>query len=46
VVKQAAPWLLGIGLLLWVGVFAYRKIKPNSSDLAAVPAPEKTKRRK
>lgn len=24
-VKQAAPWLLGIGVLLWAGVFIFRK---------------------
>lgn len=46
VVKQAAPWLLGIGLLLWVGVFTYRKVKQRRDALANVPVTAEAKRRK
>lgn len=35
-VKQAAPWLLGLGVLLWAGVFTYRKYMQRRESLAAV----------
>ncbi len=45
-VKQAAPWLLGFGVLLWAGIFAYQKTKQRSGNLATLPVTIETKRRK
>lgn len=35
-VKQVAPWLLGIGLVLWAGVFTYRKLVQRRENLASL----------
>lgn len=43
-VKQAAPWLLGLGVLLWAGVFTYRKYMQRRENLTALPVTIKTKR--
>jgi membrane protein DedA with SNARE-associated domain len=46
VVTQALPWLLGMGVLLWVSVFTYRKIVKRREKLAALPVNIETKRGK
>jgi len=33
-VKTAAPWLLGLGLLLWGGIFFYRKMECRRVNIA------------
>lgn len=45
-VKGAAPWLFGAGLLLWAGVFTYRKLGQRRKNIAALPVTGKTYRGK
>ncbi len=40
-VKVAAPWLFGGGLLLWVSVFTYRRLMQRRKKVAALPVSEK-----
>jgi membrane protein DedA with SNARE-associated domain len=46
VVKKAAPWLVGLGLLSWVCFFTFRKITKRREHLAAIPVANQTKRGK
>lgn len=41
-VKGAAPWLIGISLLLWVGVLAYRKYLERRALLISLPVTDDT----
>jgi len=45
-VKNAVPWLIGAGFLLWVGIFSYRKIKQRWKNNSALLVTEKTNRGK
>jgi len=45
-VKGAAPWLLGGGVLLWAGVLTNRKFEKHRKNIAALPVAGKINRGK